>query len=346
MTDRINSMRFAHLSDPHFTEPSFTNWREVANKRLLSLLSWRFNRCHKYRREVFEALVRDALEHSHLLVLTGDLTQAGLEAECTQARDWLSQFEEPKQVCVIPGNHDSIYQGRGRQGQKPPHWQDMWQLWMGSEVGFPYLRVHAPVAFIGLSSAVPTAPFMASGRIDASQLAALPQVLRECREQELCRVLLVHHCPVPGVDSARRSLLNASALSEVIASEGVELVLHGHNHRWMRHELEVPTGKAPVLGAPSAASLGTAEGRYRAGYYLLEVSRAVDGWRIEIEARELCRQDTDGQEIFAFESVPAAGIAAGTDAGIAAAPGVLSVSGKRPVRDSQVVARGQGEDTT
>ncbi len=275
-------VKFAHLSDPHFTEPRFTKWREIFNKRALSVLSWKLNRRHKYKREIFEALARDAAGHTDLFALTGDLTQAGLESECEQARTWLVEFAGTNRLCLIPGNHDSIYLGG-----LPAYWQEKWQQWMGEESGFPFVRIYESLAFIGLSSAVPTAPLLASGRLGSAQLERLPHVLRRCRKQGLCRIVLVHHCPAASVDSPRRGLLDAEPLRAIIASEGVELVLHGHNHRWMRHDLKGPCGAIPVLCAPSAASLGTAEGRYKAGYYLFEVEQLECGWSIEAEAREL-----------------------------------------------------------
>lgn len=282
-------LRFAHLTDPHFTEPRFENWREICNKRALSVLSWKLNRRHKYKREIFESLARDAASRTNLFALTGDLTQAGLKSECEQARAWLAEFAGVNRLCVIPGNHDSIHLGGRR-----PYWEGMWRQWMGEEPGFPFLRTYASVAFIGLSSALPTAPFLASGRLGSAQLERLAALLRQCRKQGLCRVLLVHHSPAESVDSPRRGLLDAEALRNIIATEGIELALHGHNHRWLRHELESPGGAVPALSAPSAASLGTPEGHYRAGYYLIDIGRRDGGWRIEAEAREF---DGEGSKV-------------------------------------------------
>ena len=274
--------RFAHLSDPHFTEPRFQAWSEIANKRALSVLSWRLRRRHRYFPELFYALAQDALQHAEHMVLTGDLTQAGLKSECDQARGWLAGFEATNRLCLIPGNHDSIRVTTGR-----AYWQDLWREWMVGGQEFPYLCRFGDVAFIGLSSAIPTPAFFASGCLGDAQLAALAPLLRECREQGLFRVLMVHHCPAKSVDSPRRGLTDAQELRQVIAEEGVELVLHGHNHRWLHNSVPGPFGDIPVLSPPAASSLGTPEGRYRAGYYLIAARRGERGWHIEAEAREL-----------------------------------------------------------
>ena len=52
--------------------------------------------------------------------------------------------------------------------------------WMTNDagvVGFPYLRVRKGIAIIGLFSAVPTGPLMATGRVGAEQLDAFARLL-------------------------------------------------------------------------------------------------------------------------------------------------------------------------
>ncbi|MCY4277199.1 MAG: metallophosphoesterase [Gammaproteobacteria bacterium] len=289
-------LTFAHLTDPHFTVPEFASWREIANKRALSVLSWRWKRRHRYKREVFEAVARDAARHADTFVLTGDLTQAGLKSECEAARDWLANFAEHRRVCVIPGNHDSI-----RLDGQCAKWETLWTPYMGADAAFPYVKTFGEVAFIGLSSAVPTAPFLASGRLGQKQLRELARILRDCREKGLCRVLLVHHCPVPSLDSPRRGLRDAAGLCEVVAKTGAELVLHGHNHRWMQHAIEGPSCQVPVLSAPSAGSVGMPDGRYRAGYYLVTVRASERSWQLGVEARQFETTESSQREHLQFE---------------------------------------------
>ncbi len=293
MTDELT---FAHLTDPHFTVPEFASWSEIANKRALSVLSWRLKRKRRYQREVFEALAHDAARHTDTFVLTGDLTQAGLKSECEAAQNWLAKFAECRRVCVIPGNHDSI-----RLNGQRAEWEALWAPYMGAGAAFPYVKTFGRVAIIGLSSAVPTAPFLASGRVGSRQRKDLARILIECREQGLCRVLLVHHCPVPSLDSPRRGLSDAAALCEVIAEAGAELVLHGHNHRWMQHTIKGPSCAVPVLSAPAAGSIGMADGRYRAGYYLITVRATECSWQLSAEARQFGQEASHRRELHQFE---------------------------------------------
>ena len=160
-----NVLTFAQLSDPHLSSPDGARWRELANKRLLGYLSWRRRRRAEHRGEVLEALRRDlhGTRPGHL-VITGDLTQIALPDEFRQARAWLDSLGSPGEVTVVPGNHDAYVPVSWAQGLS------QWQPYLMSddvrhgirgdsaETVFPSLRVRGPVAFIGLSSARPSAP--------------------------------------------------------------------------------------------------------------------------------------------------------------------------------------------
>ncbi len=54
------------------------------------------------------------------------------------------------------------------------------------------------MALIGLCSAVPTPPFVASGRLGREQLDAFEGELRALSNEGLARVVLIHHPPLPG----------------------------------------------------------------------------------------------------------------------------------------------------
>src|SRR5437763_1502379 len=83
-----------------------------------------------------------------------------------------------------------------------------------------------PVAMIGLSSAVPTPPLMATGRLGRVQLDALERILAQLSAEQLFRVLLIHH-PLRSVSRIKR-LTDSRKLHALLGKHGVELVLHGH----------------------------------------------------------------------------------------------------------------------
>jgi 3',5'-cyclic AMP phosphodiesterase CpdA len=273
----MSAFRLAHLSDPHLPPLPRPRLHELAGKRALGFLNWTRNR-HKYhRREVLDTLVADlhAQTPDHIAV-TGDLVNLALEAEFAPALSWLESVGPPEHVTAIPGNHDAYVRAtRHRHGE-------VWSPYLGSDdpadSSFPAVRRRGPVALIGLSSAVPTPPFMATGRLGRAQLDALERVLDALAAEQAFRVLLVHH-PLRS-DSRAKRLTDSPALLSLIKQHGVELVLHGHDHVHSTVWFEGPKGEIPAIGVPSASAL--AHGRYpAAAYNLFSIERENSGWRCE-----------------------------------------------------------------
>ncbi|GAB4188095.1 MAG: metallophosphoesterase [Wenzhouxiangellaceae bacterium] len=281
---------WVQFSDPHFTEPQ-PSVRQLLSKRLLGYLSWRRRRRHVHRREVLDLAVADArsLNPDHWLI-TGDLTHIGLPAEFQQARQWLEGLGSPRDVSVIPGNHECYARSSWELTQAT------WLRWMSSDhnertsrVGqayFPYIRRRGPVAFIGLSTALPTPPFMASGRLGERQLQDLATALETTAAEGLLRVVLIHHPPQPGAVRPRKRLLDAAAFHQVVSEHGAELILHGHAHHWCQATLSGNGRSAVVLGPPSTTASGAAFGSAGgAGYFHFELEAQPGMWRLRSERR-------------------------------------------------------------
>jgi len=284
-----NELTFAQLSDPHLSSLEGVRWRDLASKRVLGYLSWRKRRRAEHRREVLDSMQRDLeARHPEHLVVTGDLTHIGLPDEFRQARRWLESLGKPHDVTVIPGNHDAYV------ATPWEHSFACWEPWMvadnaaadsrpitGFDALFPGLRIRGPVALISLSSATPSAPFMATGRLGAHQLERLETILNSTGRQGLFRVILLHHPPVPGEEKWRKRLIDAKQLCAVVARSGAELVLHGHRHRAVQSRIEIPGTQVPVLGIPSASAIGHQPGR-AAQYSLYRVVRKENAWELHI----------------------------------------------------------------
>jgi hypothetical protein len=139
---------------------------------------------------------------------------------------------------------------------------------------------------LGLSSAVPTAPFVASGKLGRAQLKHAESLLAELALEDVLRVVLIHHPPHVGGAPAGRNLVDASRFEGMIARVGADLVIHGHNHVGSIAHIEGPNGPVPVVGAPSASARGGAL-IHRAGYHLYTVSGRPGAFAIEGELRGL-----------------------------------------------------------
>ena len=285
----------AHLTDLHLPPLPAVRARDLANKRVLGYLSWQHKRKHEHRSEVVAALRRDldsadglpAWDH---LAVTGDLTNLGLPAEYRAAAAWLDTLGSPASISVVPGNHDA-YIATARAAT-----HDHWAPWTTGDdhatggaadgtadstaAGYPYLRRRGPLSLIGVSTAVPTRPFFASGRIGPGQLQRLDALLRHEGAAGRTRVVLIHHPPQPGVVGVRKGLGDAPALRAVLAEAGADLILHGHLHIPMRHTLPGPHGDIPVLGAGSASALGH-HGRPPAQYHRLAIGPPSPGQPVQ-----------------------------------------------------------------
>lgn len=276
-----------HLSDLHFTHPGGWSLRTVWGKRLLGYLSWRLKRRHRHRSESLAAAAEDVRAvGSDAIVITGDLTQLGLPRECAQARDWLPCLGDPETVTVVPGNHDAY--GRSSWAET----LGLWSPWCTSKDDrsapddvFPVVReVKDAVSIFGLSSARPTAPFLATGRVGRTQLDRLASGLEEAGRRGRFRIVFLHHPPAAGTVRRRKQLTDLEALGEVLDRCGVELVLHGHAHEARLNFIESGGREVPAIGAPSATEFRPDRGR-RPRYNHYAVSRSDDGWRLDVHER-------------------------------------------------------------
>ena len=147
---------------------------------------------------------------------------------------------------------------------------------------FPFVRRIGPMALVGLSSAVPTAPFFASGTLGSAQLAALRDILVQLGGEGAFRVVLIHHPPLYGKGHWRKALTDEKEFGEVVRAVGAELILHGHMHMATLGHI----GDAPVIGVPSASALRWHH-KDASAYNVYRIARGDRGWKLDVEIRGL-----------------------------------------------------------
>lgn len=293
----------AHLSDPHVPSPLAVDLRTLSSKRIFGYWSWQRRRIHIHTMRVLDALTQDlaAIGPDHVAV-TGDLVNISLPSEFAAAARWLGTLGPADRVSVVPGNHDAYVSlpwdrscglwgaymssddsdgsgsgsgdGGGNGQRRPPT----------SPADFPYVRKHGRVAIVGLCTAVPTPPGWASGRIGRTQLDRLDALLARLGEAGMCRVILLHHPPIEGDNPLRKRLTDAAALQDVIARNGAELLLHGHDHRCSIRSMIGPAGSVPAVGVPSA-SAGLAKSKPIGQYHLYGLGFSAPVWTIDLRVR-------------------------------------------------------------
>jgi 3',5'-cyclic AMP phosphodiesterase CpdA len=177
-------------------------------------------------------------------------------------------------VSFVPGNHDAYHKTTFSDIER------FLSPWMTSDngrfEGFPYVRLVGPLALVGLSSAVVTGPFVASGTLGKEQRTKLANVLAFLGQQPLCRVVMIHHPPHRTSTHRGRGLTDAGAFEDILAQAGAELILHGHNHVTSINRIPGPKGPIPIVGVPScSATRGTLT--HRAGYHIFDIDLTETG---------------------------------------------------------------------
>ena len=277
----------AHLSDPHLGPLPIPHLSELAVKRALGFLNWHRKRRRLHRADVLDELVYDLKSFSpdHVAV-TGDLINIALEAEFGQARSWLDTLGAPADVSVVPGNPDAYVRATAK--HSPHHWGDymsgdLIESAARPETPFPFVRRRGSVALIGLSTALPTSPLMATGQLGADQLMRFSQALAHLGREGLFRGGLIHHPPTyPG--NRFRRLVDSENFLRMLAEHGAELVIHGHDHMHSLAWLNGPQNRIPAIGVPSASS-PPGRSQEPAAYNLYRIAGEPGAWRCEAISR-------------------------------------------------------------
>ena len=282
------SYLLAHLSDAHIGPLPRPRTRDLLGKRITGFVNWR-KRGRLHDMAVLAAVVADlhAQAPDHV-AMTGDILNLGLPSEFPFARAWLETLGTVDDVSFVPGNHDAYVRS------SLPHLAATFAPWV-TEVGtvdgmpfaFPYLRRRGPLALIGLTSAIPTAPLLASGSLGPAQREGLARLLDETAAAGLVRVVMIHHPPHLTGAKRGRGLRDAAAFEAVIARHGADLVIHGHNHRTSVAHLMGPGGPVPVVGVPSCSAIPGSHGHLAAYHLYRFAPRPGGGFGVTAERRGL-----------------------------------------------------------
>ena len=302
-------MRVAHFSDLHVLALDGVSRVRLLNKRFTGWVNLKLKREHKHRPAYVRAIAREITQAKvDHVVITGDLTNLALEQEFEATRELLEDelHLEPHQVTVVPGNHDLYTRGALRSRRFTTFFKhymesDLPELAAEIELGnFPVVKLRGPVAIIGLSSAVPRPPLMASGQLGRKQLEALDRILQHDEVKKRMPIVALHHPivnPASRVKTVLEGLWDARDLIETIKDVPRALVLHGHLHKRMQRPVTSAAGDVLSVGATSA-SLDHVDEHKMAGFNLYEVddNREI----VKLEAHVFNAKTN----AFAIESVP------------------------------------------
>src|SRR5262249_46728908 len=149
---------------------------------------------------------------------------------------------------------------------------------------FPVVKLRGPLAMIGMSSAVPRPPLVASGELGAKQLDALARILAHAEVKRRTPILALHHPmhnPPSRIKTWVEGLVDATDLQYTVAQVRTGLLLHGHLHGRMQRAFPTKAGQLLAVGATSA-SLHHEDEHRMAGFNLYDFDGA--GGLLEVEA--------------------------------------------------------------
>lgn len=273
-------MRLIHITDLHLTGLPDRRPSLAAGKRLLSWLSWQRRRRHRHRPEQLQTLI-SALrsEDPDAWAVTGDLCQTGLPQEIRAARAWIEGLDPPAKILLVPGNHDAF--ARDSIAPLRQEWAPFLHV-DAAAPAWPAVRRFGDVVLIGLNSAVVTPITRATGRLGEAMRAGLAAELD--RHRDRCRVVLLHHPPLPGVAPARKALADAGPVAAVLRDHGAALVLHGHLHRNRAWRRSGAAGETAVFCTASASAVGHGD---NASGRVFDIQRRREGYRIDMRLLQL-----------------------------------------------------------
>ena len=217
------AFRFAHLTDIHLPIHETPSLKALINKRALGYLSWRRRRSGRHKQWASEALAADIRNQSCPTVLiSGDLVNIALPSEFADARKWLDEQFTEVQVIYTPGNHDTYTDASWTDtlGLLAPYMNgkrtdDERERLPNGFADFPFcVRADAAPALsvIAANSSPTTAPGLASGALGVEQRERLRKMMNTCSDNDVFKVLMLHHPINPGVVSRRKELTDRSAL--------------------------------------------------------------------------------------------------------------------------------------
>ena len=278
-------MRIAHISDLHLIALDGAVPLRLLNKRLTGYVNLKLVRSPIHQLPIAQAVAREVgrggFDH---VVVTGDLTNLALEREFELVRTVLEQELglDPAMVSIVPGNHDAYTRGAYRSRRFQTYLgayatSDLPDLAGVSLPGaFPFVRLRGPAAVIGLCSAVPRPPMVASGMFGRAQREALGRILAHPEVRRRTPIILQHH-PLHNPPGRAKALLeglwDAEEEQALLAGLARGLVLHGHLHRRIHRTLQTRGGRVEAVGTTSA-SLRHAAADRMAGYNVIELDEA------------------------------------------------------------------------
>lgn len=262
----------AHISDIHLTPMPKIRWWQLFNKRITGYLNLKFNR--KHNRNYLDRVLLSVLNHKvDHLVISGDIVNLATKAEFLNAKLWLQNILKKIPIALTLGNHDAYLIGSLKTACE--NFSAFLQSDIEQKNYFPNVKLNNNIAIINISTAIASPPFFAIGYFSKKQARMLSDILTICAEQNLFRIINMHHPPFKKSVAWHKRLWGAKNFTKAVKIAGAELILHGHTHKASLNYLN----DIPVLGIGSCSKPCSTN----ANYNLFAIDRIDDKWHCSLE---------------------------------------------------------------
>lgn len=221
-----NSLRIAHLSDPHFSHITY-HPNQLLSKRWLGNLNLLLFRRNSYQTKHLWHIpeLLDSLD-VEAVFLTGDFSSTSLESEFAEGQKFIEAFQEEKlSPFFLPGNHDAYT-------RKAENNRTFYDYFYCPELKNERLFSTALGKnwwYIGLDCALATPLFCAYGHFSKRQESLLEERLNELPKE--ANVILANHFPLFRSKGPQHDLKRGKRLQALLRQyPQVKLYLHGHDH--------------------------------------------------------------------------------------------------------------------
>ena len=228
-------MRFAQISDLHFTHPSWNPLR-FCSKRIAGMVNWFLFRQKGFSHIPLMALpaLFKSLDLDFVMVC-GDLTSTSLPVEFQAAKDFFNKIATP--LIVIPGNHDQYTHGSHREMRfyrffqnKSSPIQHPLQFFSLPKHGIEVHPLKPSWWCVALDTALPTSLTSSNGLFSPTLEKYLAEVLHSLPKED--HIILMNHFPFFENDISLHRLIHGNRLRALLEKyPNVRLYLHGHSHR-------------------------------------------------------------------------------------------------------------------
>jgi Icc protein len=248
--------RLAHLSDVHLLSEVRFGRDSAYAIRAHAVGLGRAVQPDTRAKKLERALAAVVASDVDRLVITGDLTELGHEAELELLGELLQRSGlAPERVSLLPGNHDAYGKpggwARALAGPLAP-----WRRTSAAREDADVTRIDDAGAMLLLFDTTRHQSIFRSGGdfVDA-QLVALERHLADAAREGKAAIVALHHPPFVRREGRAwkwlDSLDGSDALGAVLARYPQTSLLHGHHHR--ERDRDVP---ARIFGAPAVVDDG------------------------------------------------------------------------------------------